>query len=688
MKAPPTNRLARESSPYLLQHAGNPVDWYPWGEDAFSRARTEDKPIVLSIGYSSCHWCHVMERESFEDQATADVMNQLFVSVKVDREERPDVDAVYMRAVQALTGQGGWPLTVFLTPEGVPFYGGTYFPPAARQGMPSFRQVLRAVADAYQNRKDDVERSAGELRQVLALSSARPAGAEGSVDEALLEKAILFMRSNFDPANGGFGGAPKFPQPSAIELLLHQHARTGHPAALEMAVQTLRSIARGGIRDHLAGGFHRYTVDARWLVPHFEKMLYDNALLLRLYVAAWQASGDEEMLDVARETAAWLLTDMRGPEGGFYSAWDADSEGVEGKFYVWSAEEVRGVLGAERARLFGRAYGVSAAGNWEGVNILHLPQALQTIAREEGMDAAELRRTLEQARGELLEARSHREAPFRDEKVLAAWNGLALRALAEAGAVLDEPAWVDAARTGLAFVLSEMRAGDRLLHVWKDGEAKIGGFLEDYAAVGNALLSLHEATLDPTWLEPAQWCVDRVVELFWDDAEQQFYDTATDAETLVVRPREVMDNATPAGSSLAAELLQRAAILFGRDELRETATRAVDREAEAARRYPLAFGRLLSVASRGLMTPVEVAVVGPRSDPHTAALGRAALRPWLPQRVVTGAEEGEHVPVPHPLLEGRGMRDGRPTAYVCSAYACKEPTGSVEEVEAQLAELS
>jgi len=688
MKAPATNRLALESSPYLLQHAANPVDWHPWGEEAFSRARTEDKPILLSIGYSSCHWCHVMERESFEDQATAELMNQLFVSVKVDREERPDVDAVYMRAVQALTGQGGWPLTAFLNPEGVPFYGGTYFPPVARQGMPSFQQVLRAVADAYHNRKDDVERSAGELRQVLALSSARPAGAEGSVDEALLEKAILFMRSNFDPAHGGFGGAPKFPQPSALELLLHQHARTGHPAALEMAVQTLRSIARGGIRDHLAGGFHRYTVDARWLVPHFEKMLYDNALLLRLYVAAWQASGDEEMLDVARETAAWLLSDMRGPEGGFYSAWDADSEGVEGKFYVWSGEEVLRVLGAERARVFGRAYGVSEAGNWEGVNILHLPQGLQTVAREEGLDAGELHRTLGQARGELLEARGHREAPFRDEKVLASWNGLALRALAEAGAVLDEPAWVEAARTGLAFVLSEMRAGDRLLHVWKDGEAKIGGFLEDYAAVGNALLSLHEATLDPAWLEPAQWCVDQVIQLFWDDAEQQFYDTATDAETLVVRPREVMDNATPAGNSLAAELLQRAAILFGRDELRETATRAVDREAEAARRYPLAFGRLLSVASRGFMTPMEVAVVGPRDDPRTAALGRAALLPWLPQRVVTGAEEGEQLRVPHPLLEGRGMRDGRPTAYVCSAYACREPAGSVAEVEAQLAQLS
>jgi uncharacterized protein YyaL (SSP411 family) len=681
------NRLAGESSPYLLQHAHNPVDWLPWGDEAFERARAEDKPVLLSIGYSSCHWCHVMERESFEDPGTAALMNEAFVSVKVDREERPDVDAVYMRAVQALTGHGGWPLTVFLTPDAVPYYGGTYFPPEPRHGMPSFRQVLSAVADAYRTRKEEVLRSGEEIRRLLARSSGSD-GHGGGVDEVVLAEAYRLVASTFDAEYGGFGGAPKFPQAGTLELLLHHHARTGGPHALDMVVQTLRAMAHGGIRDHLAGGFHRYTVDRRWLVPHFEKMLYDNALLLRLYVAGWQASGDWELRDVARETASWLLSDMRHPEGGFYSAWDADSEGEEGKYYVWSAGEIRDVLGAEPARLFGRVYDVSESGNWEGNNILNLPRSPEVVARSEGIDPAELERVIAGCRRALLEVRARRVPPLRDDKVLVGWNGMVLRALAEGGAVLGEAAWIEAARAGVSFLLAETRRDNRLLHVWKDGDAKIGGFLEDYAALGNALLSVHEATLDPAWLGEARWCVERVLELFWDGKTRAFYDTASDAERLVVRPRDVMDNATPSGNSLAADLLERAARVFGDAALDDLARQAIDGQAEQAKAYSIAFGRLLSVATRRAMRPVEVAIVGPREDADTVALARAAAAPWLPQRIVVGAEEREALPFTVPLLQDRGMKDGRPTAYVCSEYVCKQPVQSAEGVARQLAEVA
>ena len=681
------NRLARESSPYLLQHAENPVDWYAWGEEAFARARDEDRPVLLSIGYSACHWCHVMERESFEDEATAALMNAAFVNVKVDREERPDVDAVYMRAVQAMTGHGGWPMTVFLTPDPTPFYGGTCLPPEPRHGMPAFRQVLTAAADAYHVRRADVTRAAEEMRSLLQRAGAR-SGQAGPVDEALLERAYRALSASFDVRHGGFGQAPKFPQPGTLEFLLHHHARGGDEQALAMALQTLRSMAGGGIRDHLGGGFHRYTVDARWLVPHFEKMLYDNALLLRLYVAAWQQSGETYFRGVAVDIAEWLLADMRAPSGGFYSARDADSEGAEGTYYVWSLEEVEKVLGEQKARRFTRVYDVSAGGNWEGTNILHLPHDPAAIARAEGVEPEALERELAEARAQLLEARAQREPPFRDEKVLAGWNGLALRAFAEAGAVLDREEWVDAARAGLEFVNSQMRRDDRLLHVWKDGEAKVGGFLEDYAAVGNALLSLHEATLEPGWLVHAHWCVEKIMELFWDDADGVFYDAAVDAEALMVRPRDISDTSTPAGNSLALELLQRAARLFGDDALDAVVARTLERESAGLADYPVAFGWLLSVAARRLMPPVEVAVIGPPADPRTNALARAALRRWSPQRVVMGGEEGRSEPFPTPLLEGRGMREGRPTAYVCSGYACREPVGDAAAVESLLAEVA
>ena len=682
---PVANRLASESSPYLLQHAGNPVEWYPWGEEAFQKAREEDRPLLLSIGYSSCHWCHVMEKESFEDPATARVMNGAFVSVKVDREERPDIDSVYMYAIQAMTGHGGWPLTVFLTPEGVPFYGGTYFPPEPRHGMPSFRQVLEATSQAWRTRRDEIAGAAGQIRQLLARARPAPESGSGLPGEEELAGAVRSLGAHFDPTHGGFGRAPKFPQPTTLELLLHHHLRTREPEALAMVLTTLFAMARGGIRDHLGGGFHRYATDARWLVPHFEKMLYDNALLLSVYAAAWQLTGESWLLGVADETAAWLLSDMRDPQGGFYSARDADSEGVEGKHYVWAFAELEEVLGEGDARLFARAYDVSPVGNWEGTNILHLPHDLDAVAASEGMEPGELGERLAGSRARLLEVRSRREPPFRDEKVLAGWNGLVLRALADAGAALGRPAWVEAAARGLDFVLSAMRREGRLLRSWKDGEARIGGFLEDYAALGNALLSAHEATLDPRWLGEAGWCAERVLELFWDPGEGVFYDTAKDAEPLVVRPRDAMDNAVPSGNSLAVELLMRAGHLFSDEEMDRVAARALESEARVALSYPSAFGRLLSLATRRLMAPVEVAVVGPPGEARAGLLD-AALRPWIPQRVLAGGEERDSPPFPIPLLEGRGTKDGRPTAYVCSGYACRLPVTTPEDVGEQLAE--
>jgi len=678
------NRLASESSPYLLQHAHNPVDWHPWGEEALERARREDRPILLSIGYSACHWCHVMERESFEDPAVAELMNRLFVSVKVDREERPDVDQVYMRAVQAMTGGGGWPLTVFLTPDAVPFYGGTYFPPAPRHGLPSFRQVLVAAAEAFRERRGDVERGSHELVAVLRRGIVPEVGKGGSAPAVrLLDEAVRILAQQFDPVHGGFGHAPKFPQPATLEVLLRQHARTGDAQALHMAVTTLRRMADGGVRDHLGGGFHRYSVDERWLVPHFEKMLYDNALLALAYLDAWRLTGHGWLQEVAEDTLDYLLADLRSPAGGFYSARDADSDGEEGRFYVWSEGEVDAALEAGDAALFKRVYDVTAAGNFEGRNIFWLPHPLDAVARGAGLEPPEARARLADVRLRLRAARSRRTPPFRDEKVLAGWNGLALRALAEAGGALGRLDYLAAAREGAEFLLAEMRRDGSLLHAWKDGTAKIGAFLEDYGAVGNALLSLHEASLEPRWLEEARWCCERVVAGFWDEGAGAFHDTGHGAEPLFLRPRDPMDNATPSGNSLAAELLARAGHLFGDPTHTELARRAVAREAALVARFPTAFGRLLSVLDRLEATPLEVAVVGPGHDPAARALVRAALAPFHRHRIVVGCEEGA-APAGVPLLEGKTAVGGAATAYVCRGYACSAPVTGAADLAAAL----
>ena len=635
------------------------------------------------------HWCHVMERESFEDKTTAELMNESFVSIKVDREERPDIDSVYMKAVQAMTGQGGWPLTAFLTSDGEPFFGGTYFPPEPRSNMPSFRQVLESIRGAYGERREEIVRNAGELKALLEKSSAErsdgPVARDGEaiVGLSLLDHAFRFIASRFDAKHGGFGGAPKFPQPVTLEFALRVHSRTGDADALEMVTQTLRAMARGGIHDQLAGGFHRYSVDARWLVPHFEKMLSDNALLGRLYLNAYQVSRDPELGRVAQGTLDHLLTDMRSPEGGFYSALDADSEGEEGTFYVWTPAEVRELLDAEVADLFMRCYDVSESGNFEGSNILHLPHDLDAVAKREDVSLEVLRELLQDARHVLLGARSLREPPFRDEKILASWNGMAIRALAEAGGALNQPRFREAAGSGLYFLLANMRKDDRLRRSYKDGMARIDAFLEDYAAVGNAILSVYEATLEPRWLDEAAWIAERVIDLFWDDSDGIFHDAPRDGETLSVRARDLMDNATPSGNSLAVELLIRSAHMFGEERHRDIAHRVLEREAGLMARFPAAFGRLLGVLEQTVADPVEIAIVGAREDPRTQELLDAALRPYLPNRTIAGVAPGEDLSHTLPVLEGRN-RGTEPAAYVCERYACKAPVSDAVALAEQL----
>jgi len=689
---PVPNRLVHEKSPYLLQHAHNPVDWYPWGKEALARAQAEDRPILLSIGYSACHWCHVMERESFEDPDTADLMNRAFINIKVDREERPDLDGIYMRAVQVLTGRGGWPLTAFLTPDGKAFYGGTYFPPEPRPGMPSFREVLAAVMDAYRNRRDEVEHGSDQLLEAISpgvhpsgqapgiAPGQTPSGDELSAER--LDHAFRLLQGRFDPVHGGFGPAPKFPQPTTLEFLLRVFHRSGEPEALEMVLHTLRSMARGGLRDHLAGGFHRYSVDERWLVPHFEKMLYDNGLLARVYLHAYQITGDPELRDVASSTLDYILEDLTDPLGGFYSARDADSDGEEGLFYIWTPEAVHETLGEEGGERFRKVYDVTESGNFEGRNILNLRRSLSAVAESEGMGVGELEEEMTRARRKLKERRNRRVAPFRDEKVLTAWNSFALRALAEAGMVLGRDEYLQAARKNANFLLGSLRAEGRLLRSWKAGAGEIRAFLEDHAGLGNALLTLHEATLEASWLDEALTLTESTLDLFWDAEAGIFFDTPRDGERLILRPRDVMDNATPSGNSLAVELLVRSGRVFGDDRYLDAARRALSPEASAASRYPSAFGRLLSMQASLLDPPLELVVLGSPGDPGTGSLLREAHRRFAPNRVIIGGEP-ETLP-PLPLLRGRTRRDGRATAYVCRDFTCGPPVTDPEALAGEM----
>ena len=678
----PMNRLARETSPYLLQHAHNPVDWYPWGDEALTRARQEDKPILLSIGYAACHWCHVMERESFEDEATARVMNEHFVNIKVDREERPDLDGIYMSAVQAMTGHGGWPMTMFLTPEGVPFFGGTYFPPEDRMGMPSFRRVLTGVADAYRTRREEVFRSGEQIKNIYVATATAPRST-GALSPALLERAWRSIAQRYDARQGGFEGAPKFPQAMALDFSLRHWRRTGTSHALEIATHSFRRMARGGIYDQIGGGFHRYAVDAVWLVPHFEKMLYDNALLARLGVHLWQATGDHETRRVTEETIDWAIREMLSPEGGFYSSLDADSEGEEGKFYVWTAAELGEVAG-EDAGLVSKYWGVTAGGNFEGHNILHVPNEPAAVAAREGVDLSRLDEAIGRARTKLYQHRSARIWPGRDEKVLGSWNGLMVRALADGARAFGRSDWREVALRSGDFLAREMTRDDKVYRSWKDGRAHIGGFLEDHAAIALALLSLYELTLDARWLTRARSLGDAMVASFWDDAANVFFDTAHDHERLITRPREVTDNATPAGTSLAVELLLRLAELFRDTEMQRRATWMLETLAAPLAQHGAAFGYLLGAADLAIHGATEVAIVGNPTSEDFQALTAEVARQYLPALVLAGGLPGDRTGVA--LLEDRVAKEGKATGYVCRQYLCAEPTSDPNRLRSLLDE--
>jgi uncharacterized protein YyaL (SSP411 family) len=653
------NALAGETSPYLLQHRDNPVDWLPWGEQALSRAKELDRPLLVSIGYSACHWCHVMERECFENEEIAKLMNERFVCVKVDREERPDVDAIYMEAVQAMTGAGGWPLNVFITPEQVPFYAGTYFPPAPRPGMPSWPQVLAGVAKAWDEQRDDI-RAQSEAMVARLSGGAQLSPSDELPGSDVLDNAVQGLRATFDSVNGGWGAAPKFPSTSAIEFLLRR-------GELPMALQTLRSMASGGINDQIGGGFARYSVDANWTIPHFEKMLYDNALLARAYLHGWQVSGDPILRRTCEETLDWVLREMTGPEGGFYSALDADSEGVEGKFYVWSLDELHDVLGDD-AEVALRWFGASVCGNFEGKNILE--------SRGEE-PAPEVRARIRSA---LLAAREPRVRPGLDDKRLTAWNALTISALADAGAVLERDDYLDAARRAAAFLLEKMRDdGGRLLRTYNAGEAKLNAYLEDHAFLLEALLTLYEATFEARWFQAARATAEAIVERFADPERGGFFQTSSDHEQLVARRKELEDNPIPSGSSSAAFGLLRLAALTGDARYEEHATGVLRLAGELVRRFPQAFGHLLQALDFQLATVQEVALVGADLGPLERVV-RSAFRPHL---VLAGGDGSDAGGVP--LLEGRTPLDGRAAGYVCERFSCKQPVDDTEVLGSLLA---
>ncbi|MFF9582015.1 thioredoxin domain-containing protein [Streptomyces achromogenes] len=672
------NRLAHETSPYLLQHADNPVDWWPWSAEAFAEARRTNRPVLLSVGYSSCHWCHVMAHESFEDEATAGYLNEHFVSVKVDREERPDVDAVYMEAVQAATGHGGWPMTVFLTPDAEPFYFGTYYPPAPRHGMPSFRQVLEGVQQAWTTRRDEVGEVAGKIVRDLAQREIVRQAAEAPGEQELAQ-ALLGLTREYDPQRGGFGGAPKFPPSMVLEFLLRHHARTGAEGALQMAVDTGERMARGGIYDQLGGGFARYSVDRDWVVPHFEKMLYDNALLCRVYAHLWRATGSDLARRVALETADFLVRELRTPEGGFASALDADSDDgtgrhVEGAYYVWTPAQLRDVLGDD-AELAAQYFGVTEEGTFEhGQSVLRLPQT-------EGVFDAE---KIASVRRRLFDARARRPAPGRDDKIVAAWNGLAVAALAETGAYFGRPDLVEAA-LGAADLLVRVHLDEhaRLARTSKDG--RVGpnaGVLEDYGDVAEGFLALASVTGEGVWLDFAGLLLDQVLARFTDPETGALFDTASDAERLIRRPQDPTDNAAPSGWTAATGALLGYAAHTGSEAHRVAAERALGVVKTLGPRVPRFIGWGLAVAEALLDGPREVAVVGPGpDDERTAALHRTALLGAAPGAVVAcGTPDGDEFP----LLAGRTLIDGAPAAYVCRGFVCDLPVTDPEALRAKL----
>jgi uncharacterized protein YyaL (SSP411 family) len=685
----PANRLAGETSPYLLQHAHNPVEWFPWGPEALAKAKAEDRPIFLSIGYSACHWCHVMERESFENPDIAAVMNERFVNIKVDREERPDLDNLYMAAVQALTGHGGWPMSVFLTPDLEPFYGGTYYPPTDSRGMPGFPRVLLSVERAWKERRGEILTAAAEMAGQLRSAGEIPrSDAPGGLDFGLLDNATRALARAFDPTHGGFGSAPKFPHPMDLRVLLRQHARTGDAHALHMVTQTLDKMSRGGIYDHLGGGFARYSTDERWLAPHFEKMLYDNALLSTVYLEAFQATANPEYATVARETMDYILGRMTSPEGPFYSTEDADSEGVEGKFAVWSLAEVEAILGTERSKEFASVYDVTAAGNWEHANILNLPKSIAQAAKLLGRDEASLRADLAADRARLLEARDKRIPPGKDTKILTSWNGLMLAPLAEGSLILDEPRYAEAASRAARFLLDTMRGPDgRLLHSYKDGQAKFNAYLDDYANFIDGLTRLFEATGEPRWIEAAIDLAGVMIEEFHDADRGGFFYVGKNHEALIARQKDAYDNATPSGNAMAATALARLASLTGRADFDQVARSTLEAVRLVMEKAPTAAGQSLVALDGLLAPPKEFAVIGADDPAELRQALRAIHARFDPHKVVAPVVAGtwsDQLAQLVPLVQDRPAIDGRITTYICEAFACQAPVVGLEELRAKL----
>ena len=678
-----TNRLSRETSPYLLQHAHNPVDWYPWGDEAIERSRDEDKPILLSIGYSACHWCHVMERESFENNEIAAVMNEHFVNIKVDREERPDLDDIYMHAVQMMTGQGGWPMTVFLSPDLRPFFGGTYFPPDDRYGRPGFKRLLQTLAEAYRDRKDQIRQSGEQIMQNLQQMSRVHPSSDLLTDD-LIRNAVRELEGRFEERYGGFGNAPKFPPSGSLSLLLRAWRKTGRETLLHMVEKTLQHMARGGMYDQLGGGFHRYSTDEQWLIPHFEKMLYDNALLTPVYLEAYQVTGNEFYADVARETLDYILREMQDPRGPFYSTQDADSEGVEGKFFVWRPEEIREHLDDAAARVFCRYFNVTDAGNFEhGTSALHVNRSLEEVARELGMEPESAGGLLVSAKKEMFKIREGRVKPGLDDKVLTSWNGLMMSAMAKGSQVLDEPAYAEAARRAADFTLSEMCRDGLLLATHREGRSRLNAYLDDYAFLSAGFTDLYETTFDTRWLGEAKRWMNILIEYFWDEEEGGFYFTGKNHEQLLTRARSGLDGAIPSGNAVAAETLLRLAVLTGEAEFRAKGIELFRAFRTMMDKVPAGFSRFLVALDFYLDTPQEVAIVGASDAEDTRVLLRAVRRRFRPNQVVALMDPdadvgavGQEVP----LLAGKSQLDGRATAYLCENYACQAPTDSPEEL--------
>jgi uncharacterized protein YyaL (SSP411 family) len=677
------NRLAGETSPYLLQHANNPVDWFPWGGDALARAKLLDRPIFLSIGYAACHWCHVMERESFEDEATARLLNERFVAIKVDREERPDLDSIYMSAVQAMTGSGGWPMSVFLTPDGAPFYGGTYFPDRPRQGMPSFSQVLEGVSQAWTMERGEAVAAAQRL--VAALTEQNRTAAPGSgpvIDRGFFGAVDAALSASFDARNGSWGGAPKFPQPMTLEYLLRRIAAGDTDAAPTVAF-TLDKMADGGIRDQLGGGFHRYATDQRWLVPHFEQMLYDNAQLARAYLHAWAALGIERYREIATGVLEYMIRELTTADGAFASSQDADTEGIEGLTFTWRSEEIREVLGPVAAARFAESYGVTDEGNWEDVTILS--RIWSAFDEPPFRDDAPLEAELAASRAKLLERRATRPQPARDDKALAAWNGLAIAALAEAGRLLDESRYTDAAVRAATTIVDGLLAEDgSLQRSWKDGRAVGAGVLEDYAHLAEGLLALYETTFDERWFSIARRLADRILDRFADPSGG-FFDTATDHERLITRPKDPQDNAVPSGGAMATTVLLKLAAWTGEGRYREAAERALGTVSPFMVRYPTGFGQWLVAAAFAASDVVEVAVVGDPFDAATRALLEPVWSTWRPAQVLAVAPPDGVAASAVPLLHDRTAIGGAATAYVCRGFTCDLPVTEPAALERQLA---